>query len=346
MAERKKNTSSRLGNAQLANFCDQLSLIMRAGLPLYEGVSSLHKDLPDSALKTSLEAVDEAVSRGEPLWHALELAPGFPAYMVHTVRLGEEIGETDGVLSRLGEYYARQAAINQRIRNAVTYPVLLIAMMAVVITILLWKVLPTFEQVYQQLGGGTADFGLGWVTACLGVLYALLLAMAVMIVISRLPSGRLWINRFLEKFFLTRNLSEKIAQSRLLSSMSLLISSGIPAERALELSQPVVEHSAVARRVADCQKRLQNEESLPDALTGSGLFNDTVNRFIRLGQRTGALDTAMQQVAGPYDEEVNATINNTVAAVEPALVGLLAVIIGAVLLSVMMPLVQILSAIG
>ncbi|MDD3242616.1 MAG: type II secretion system F family protein [Eubacteriales bacterium] len=336
-----------LSSAQLSAFCAQSAMLLRAGIPLYGGgLDSLQADLPAGALRSALEAVTASVTQGQSFSQALHACPAFPAYLADTVALGEESGRTDDVLEGLSAHYQRQALNEKRLRSAVFYPVMLIAMMAVVVTILLWKVLPTFEQVYRQLGGSAASFGTGWVPACLGVLYTLLVVVGVLILVSRTRRGGAWLARRAETFAPTRALSEKMALTRVASSLSLLLSSGIDPARALALTQPLVAHRSVAARLSACAQAMENGQGFGEALQNTRLFTALGNRFALLGLRTGALDKALGKVAQLYDEDVTDTLDRLISLTEPALTALLAVILGAVLLSVMLPLIRILSAIG
>lgn len=136
-----------LSSLQIASFCTQLSLLIKAGISLQEGIHILYEDASSQAEKELLKQILEPIEEGQPLAFSLRQTDAFPQYMVEMVEIGETSGKLEEVLDSLTEYYERSENISKSIRSAVTYPMIMILMMAVVIGVLMIKVLPIFRQV-------------------------------------------------------------------------------------------------------------------------------------------------------------------------------------------------------
>ena len=271
--------------------------------------------------------------------------------MIHMAEIGEASGRLDDVLQSLSEYYVRSDALTRGIRSAVAYPMVMVVMMFAVIIILIVEVMPVFQNVFHQLGSEMSAFAQGilgignaisrYSAVILGVLAA---AILVFLLLRLTPKGRAVLAALYAFFF--RSLSQTIASGRFASAMSLMLESGMDVDSALDMTLELVEdartrekntpHSGLyARRRAVFRRRRQRGDVLG------------VNaRMLTVGFRTGALDTVMRSIARSYDEQVERKITGILSVLEPVLVAVLSLIVGMILLSVMLPLMGIMSAIG
>ena len=147
MASRKT-----LSQAELSAFCEQIAMVIRAGLPIYYGISILRDESPDKETAALLNQIYEPMEGGSTLFDALSMTGVFPSYMLHMIRFGETAGRLEEVLVSLSNYYEREAEIRDSIKHAVTYPLIMTAMMLFVIFVMIAKVVPVFSQVYAELG--------------------------------------------------------------------------------------------------------------------------------------------------------------------------------------------------
>ena len=141
----------------ISAFCMEMYLIIRAGIPFAEGVALLHDDEPDAQRRTILNQLHQQLELGEPFAASMRAAGGFPVYVVEMVEIGQRTGHLERVFHALAGYYERMDTLQKGIRNALTYPAVLMSMMLVVVFVLLVKVLPIFEEVFHQLGAEVAD---------------------------------------------------------------------------------------------------------------------------------------------------------------------------------------------
>lgn len=332
----------------------ELSLLLHAGLTVSDGISLMLDDSGGADAHALLTELARAADTGLPLSQALEQTGAFPEYMVQMVLTGERSGRLEEALRALSEYYERRQRLSARIRTALLYPAILLALMLVVIGVLTVKILPVFDQVYQQLGsrltglgGGLLRFGQALSSALPAILIVLAVIAVLAAVCAAVPALRGRISAWYASAFGGRGINYKIAAARVASAMAMGMNSGLPMEESLELAASFQKGNPhMLRRVNDCLARLRGGDAFSDALTLSGIFPSTYCRMIALGMRSGAGDQMMTEVAGRMDDDAQETIERSVGRVEPALVIVSSVIVGVIILAVMLPLMNIMSSIG
>lgn len=346
---REKKLTSR----EISAFCAQISMILKSSIPVEEGLAIMQGEMENEEGKKIVSGLLETVGRGEPLHAALLQSGRFPKYMVDMVEIGTQSGRLDEVMDSLCEYYQREEDIASGVRSAVTYPLIMIAMMVLVIGVLLIKVLPVFAQVFEQLGSEMSAFARSVMAlgSLIGRYSALILGVLVLLallfwLLRRTEGGRRMLDRFLDSFFLTRKLRAKIASGRFAAAMALMLSSGLDTDQSLEMAKRLVDNERTGLKIARCQERIAAGESFSQALGEAGLFGGIYARMVAVGFKTGSADTVMGKLADRYEEEIDAQIASLVSVLEPTLVAILSVIVGMVLLSVMLPLMGIMSSIG
>ncbi|MCL2851993.1 MAG: type II secretion system F family protein [Defluviitaleaceae bacterium] len=351
----KENTSRKdtLTPSEIAAFCAQMSMIVKSGISIAEGIGIMHDDASNPAGREIMSVIHGEVEIGSPLHMALEKTEKFPDYMVNMVEIGEATGKLENVMDALTTYYEREEAIARIVRSALAYPLVMISMMLAVIIILIVQVMPIFNEVFQGLGAQMTGFPLAvmnfgqalgtYSAAIVGVLAALALAF---IVLRSTKSGREALDRFKENFFLTRGLYSKMASGRFASAMALMLASGMDTDKSLEMVHRLVRTPSVRDKIKLCQEKLEQGTRFSDALSEVGMFSGIYARMVSVAFKTGSMDTIMEKLAVRYEEETNTQINNIISIVEPTLVAVLSVIVGVILLSVMLPLMGIMSAIG
>ena len=264
--------------------------------------------------------------------------------MVHMSEMGERTGNLEKVMLSLSKYYNRQSIIDENIKNAVLYPLMMAVLMAVILGIIITKVLPVFSGIFSQLGltlSPAAEFLLK-AGKILPSAAAVILVLAIILSIAAYllyKSGRLNIPS-------STKISCLIAESRFSSSMALMISSGMDMDDALEMASKLVSHPYVSPKIARLQDLIFDGEMFEDALEKAGLFTDYYRRMLRIGSKSGKLDIMMNETADRMNSNISNRIDSIISGIEPAAVITLSVLAGLILLSVMLPLLSILSSIG
>ena len=338
-----------ISNDEIASLCLELSLLLHAGVSTGDALSLLAEEGDRGGM---LSTMAQQVDSGETLSTALHESGSFPVYVCGLVEVGERTGRTEEALAALSRYYEDRVRLARRVRSALLYPAVMLALMLVVIGVLLVKVLPIFDDVYASLGGRLTGVAAGllnigrWLEGAMPVLFVVLAVLAVAVVLfCAVPGVRQRLVSFWQKGHGDKGVSRKLNNARLAQALAMGMASGLPVDEAVALSAGLMEGGA-RQRCQDCQKRLEEGESLGDALKHSGLLPARQGRLLELGQRSGAGDASMEKIARDLSEEGEAALDTLVGRVEPALVLVCSVLVGLILLSVMLPLMHIMSAIG
>ncbi len=331
----------------------EIALFYQAGIPVGEGVHILTEAAhgPDRDL---LEQLSRLMDRQAlPLSAAMEALGAFPAYAVGMVALGEQTGKMDEVLSSLGAYYASEESLDSNLRSALTYPLIMVGMMVVVVAIILTRVLPIFGRVFAQLGGEMAPFPrmameMGAFMSRHSLLFMGLLGLFVgFIALLRFGRGDHPVVAAVRRLLLGgRHTAALVDAGRFASAMSLMLQSGLAPEQALDALERLMDSPEIRAKVGRCRQALGDGVGFSEALIAAELFDQSLAMLLPLGFRTGNLDRVMRHIAHRCEQRVAGRIDRAVGIIEPSLVGLLSLVVGAILLSVMLPLLGILSSMG
>lgn len=340
-----------LNSAELSSFCSQVALILSAGLPLYDGMETLAETTKGTQYADLYEAASKGVNETGSLYQALKQDDRWPTYLVEMTGIGEQTGQLESVMNGLSDYYGREERIRSTVVSAITYPLVLGVMLVLIIAIMLWKVLPVFQRVLNSMGAELSGSGsalmslgstIGWVV--LALVGIVVLAVVIGAILLK-TSARDKVLALVRKLFPpVRSLSMKLASSRVASVLSMMLSSGFPTGEAFRLMPSILTDSEAAAKVEGIRKDLESGEAFADAVSKSKLFDGLHDRMIRMGVAAGREDQVMQKIAGLYEEQVESGISQLVAIIEPTLIALLSIVIGAILLSVMLPMAGILSS--
>ncbi|MDE6899626.1 MAG: type II secretion system F family protein [Oscillospiraceae bacterium] len=335
-------------------FCRELHQLVRAGIPIAEGLSMLREDETDSDARSWLDALCTSTEEGMPLAAALRESGAFPAYMTDMVALAEETGRLEDVLLSLQRHYDRQLRMAADIRGAVAVPVTLFAVMVAVVILLVTQVLPVFDRVFAQLGvrmgavaTGMMNAGAVLAKAGTGIAIALVVIAAAALAVALARPLREKFTAWFRRSFGGRGILGQMAVSRFASSMSMAVASGLSMEESVALSAKLCGGAReIDEKTEQCRKDIEEGGSPADALAKSGLFSGRDCRLLKLAEQTGSLPDTLEDLAQRQEEESLRRIDRTVGAIEPAIVVITSALAGVILLSVMLPLMGLLSTIG
>lgn len=342
-----------LTNTELATFFDQMSMILHSGISSIEGLSIMKEDAYTKEGEAILQNICDEMEITGNLYTALSSSGAFPSYALELIRIGEQTGHLENVMRSLSQYYQQEENIRQSIKSVVTYPLIMLGMMFIVILVLIIKVLPMFNQVFIQLGSEMSSFSIALMNIgktlskySFAFILLLVLVAALFIYFSYIPSGIRTRRSIAARFFLTKTIVEKMAVSKFAAGMSLTLSSGLDIHESLSMSSALIENALVRQRVDTCREYIENGMDFPEALTKTGIFSGIYSKMISIGYKAGALDDLMEKISRQYENEINDKMDRLISVLEPALVALLSVIVGLILLSVMLPLLGIMTNIG
>lgn len=341
---------NKLTNEELFYFCEQMGILLHSGISSTEGLHILCEDSQSPRSKEIFAALYKGLEETGSLAQALKNTGLFPSSLTAYVKTGEETGCLDEVMESLAHHYEQEEEIASQIHSAVTYPLLMLGMMGAVIVILLVKVLPVFQQVFRQMGmeiSGISEKMLQVGTA-MSRYSAALLVFAALLILCLLflffrPAGRRLLAGFTLHIPVLRDIPVCMDYSRLSQGIALGLRSGLDPDSSLELSRELVSNPIVRERLKKACTLLKEGRVFSDALTQSGLYDGINARLLSVGFHSGAADNVLEKLAQRYRDNAVSLISRAVSVVEPTIVIVLSLLVGLVLLSVMMPLLGILS---
>lgn len=343
-----------LSNDYLSAFCLQISLLLHAGISIGDGLHMLAEDEEDPKVKELLTSLSEQVDDGYQISEVMEKSGCFPDYVVFMARTGEETGRTESAFKALSDYYEEQRRLSERIRSALLYPVILLILMLLIIGVLLIRVLPIFHTVYKQLGGSMTGIAAGLLQLgnvlraalpVIGIVMGIAVALVLVLYFSDSLRGKLtgWIKRRMGD----KGLFRKIGMARFASALSMGMMSGLAIEDAMRTAMGFQEESEkVKAGYEQCLESLEQGEPLAESLKKAEVFPALYCRMLSLGVKSGAGDDIMVEIARRLDDDATSSIDGAVGKIEPTIVIVTSIMVGVILLSVMIPLMNIMASIG
>lgn len=333
------------GSEQVLQFTQQLATLLGAGQPLDRALGIL-LELPDTPeARRVVERVREAVRGGTPLSTALEQQHGpFSRLYVNLVRAGEAGGNLHESLRRLADYLERSAQLRSRVINALIYPVILVVLVFASVSFLLAFVVPQFQALFESMNAQLPWYSAAVLQVSLlvrGWWWALLLGLAGLAawLYSRIndPAARRALDARVLRWKFPGDLIAKLDTARLARTLGTLVRNGVPLLTALNLSRPVLSNRVLAEAVEAAAEEVKTGSGLGYALARQKCFPRLAVHMIQVGEESGELDAMLLKAADTFDQETANALDRLLAALVPALTVLMTLVVGAIMISVLLP---------
>lgn len=348
MAKKKKFVSE-----EVAGFCNQIAIILKSGIGLEEGMYMLAEEMEDASTKQIMQSLEQQLKEGKSFHESLQNTEAFPAYMVNMVRVGEASGKLEDVMRSLSKFYEREHIIKTSIRNVVSYPLLMFLMIAIILTALVSWILPMFQNVFTNLNVDAASssskimhFGMTVGTTVSVLAAVIILAALGLLLWYQTDNGKKSLINFANGFILTRKIGKLMATGKFVSSLSVMLSSGIEPAEAMEMAQEVVEHKELQGKIQHCLEEMDQEKSFADILREEEILTGMQGRMVAIASKAGVMDEVLYEISDQYDEKIADHLGQFCSRIETSLVFGLSIIVGGVLIAVMFPLISIITSIG
>ncbi len=335
----------------LSVFCRQFVSIVNAGVPVASALGMLSEQTENKMLANSIGECRNAIQAGSSLSEAMSSFPKvFPSLLVTMVAAGEASGSLDISFERMATQFEKDAKIKQTVKKAMTYPLVVLVIALIVVAVLLVFVVPQFESMLNDLGTGlptitkivvsmSAFMQKFWylvLGAIGGIVYTTYLY-------SKTTAGQYFFSRLQLATPLFKVLGVKTASARMCRTMSTLLSAGVPIIDALDITSNVMTNRIFKDAVINAKDDVVMGTTLSEPLIKSNLFPPMVQHMIKIGEEVGDVEGMMDKTAEYYEEEVENAVAALVGALEPAMIMVLAVIVGFIVLAVMMPMAEMMN---
>jgi len=350
-AKPKKAAGKAAPAKNLAIFTRQFSVMIDAGLPLVQCLDILGKQEPHKGFADAILTVRSDVESGAALADAMKKHPkSFDPLYSNMIAAGEAGGILDTILKRLAVYIEKSVKLKGQVKSAMIYPIAVIVIATIVVAAILWKVIPTFAQLFAGLGAelplptrvviamsnGLVTYG--WIVAIVigGIGYGIKQYYAT-------PAGRYQIDGLTLKLPILGMILRKIAVARFCRTLSTLLSSGVPILDGLDITAKTAGNAIVEEAIQKTRSSIERGETVSQPLRETNVFPSMVVQMINVGETTGALDAMLAKIADFYEEEVDTAVAGLLTLMEPIMIAVLGGVVGGIVIAMYMPIFDLIS---
>jgi type IV pilus assembly protein PilC len=335
-------------------FARQFSTMIDAGLPIIQCLDILCSQQENKAFKKILRTIKESVESGSTLAEALQKFPKeFDELFVNMIAAGEAGGILDIILRRLAAYMEKIAKLKAKVKGAMTYPIVTLAIAAVVLIVILVFVIPVFQGMFADFGGELplpTQFVIDLSMFVKGNFFYMIVAIMLFVFaykrFYRTRKGRVLVDRLILKLPVIGILIKKVAVAKFTRTMGTMLTSGVSILDALDIVAKTAGNKTIENAVYNVRSAISEGRTMADPLGESGVFPSMVCQMIAVGESTGALDAMLNKIADFYDEEVDQAVENLTSLIEPFMLVFLGITIGGLVIAMYLPIFKMASVIS
>jgi len=340
-----KRYSGKVKLRDLVIFNRQLSSLVKSGMPLLDAISTISKQLSNPYFKYVIEDLGSQVREGQSLSAALERYPNvFSVLYISMVRASENSGNIAEALSRISEYQKNEEELKSRVKLALMYPLFITIVGIGTVLFMLIYVIPKLMHIFSNLG---QDLPLptmilinisSWLSS--NWLWLLLIAITAFLILkgrNRKGKQSLPIDLFKLHLPLLGELIKKNELTRFCYAFQMLIKSGVPILKALKLSTPILSNTVIRRQLEYNYEKIEQGSSFGDVLRDSELIPAFMSNLIAVGEKSGRLDEALEEIVYVYDKDISDSVKLMVGFLEPFLILFMGLIVGFIVIAMLLP---------
>ncbi len=332
----------------LSIFCRQFVAMTQAGVTILAALKMLTDQTQNKTLKKAVKTTYISVEKGETLSDSMKLSPKvYPELLINMVEAGEATGALDIAFTRMAVHYEKEAKVKALIKKALIYPIVVGVVALGVIILMLAFVIPRYMVMFNDLGAELPAITLAVVAMSdfiINYWYILLLIVAGAVIgikiYSKTNSGRRLLGSIVLKIPIVGDLSTKTASARFARTMSTMLAAGISLDEAIDITAGTMGNAVMQDALRDCRAEVMQGVSLSHPLEDSGYFPPMVYQMTRIGEEAGDMEGLLTKLAEYYEEEVEMATQSLMAAMEPMIIIVLALIVGFLVMAVMAPMIS------
>ena len=352
-ALRLRNAKGRVKQADFLLFNQQLSALLRAGIPILQAISLLRSRSASSNLRNVLADVEEKIKNGLPLSEAFESQGIFPKIYTASILSGEKSGALDTVLLRYVEYLKRSVGVARKLRGALAYPAFLLLAATIMVAFLTLYIVPRMSDLFRNLSAArslpTITLAVLWISNTIAgniwwLAPLIIIGGLALFIWLRTDGGRLTLHRFLLKIPIAGTLIRQMAMAQLARSLSTLLSGGITVPDSWEIASQALNNLELRRRSQAVLPMIREGRGFTDSLQKANWLPDLGLDMIGIGEGSGSLREMLDEVAAFYDAEAEVKLEQLTTLLEPLILVVMAAIVLSILLAIYLPIIQTISA--
>jgi type IV pilus assembly protein PilC len=337
----------------IAVFCRQFHAMLNAGVTIIICLDTLRQQVENKRLRSAVGELYELVQKGMTLSESMQKHEEiFPELLVNMVAAGEASGNLDTIMERMATHYEKENRINNKVRGAMIYPLMLCGLAVVIIIFLLAFVFPRFISMFQESGvelplptlmvmGASSFVSHYW------YILAVIIGTAAYFLerFKKSDSGRLLFDSISLRIPLLRTTNQKIVTSRFSRTLSTLLSSGMPLLQCMDVISKIMGNRVVEEGILKAKDELRKGVSLSEPIKKMGFFPPMLISMLRIGEESGSIDEILEKTASYYDDEVEAALESFTKVLEPMMLILVALVVGFIVIAMIMPMFSLMSTV-
>lgn len=338
----------------LVVFCRQFVSIIGAGIDILSALNLMREQTENKILKKTIGDLQSSIEKGESLAKAMSHHSNiFPVMLINMVEAGEQSGNLDVAFERMALHFEKERKLKQTVKKAVTYPIIVSVVSVIVVFILVTVVIPTFAGMFDTIGMElpvttkilltiSNFFKNYWHV----VLLIIIGSISGIYYYSKTEEGKDFFGKMALSIPLFGKLNTKVAASRFSRTLSTLLTSGISLLDALDMVAKIVGNTLVAKHILDSKENVSRGVTLSTPLKEAAILPPMVTHMVKIGEDTGELEIMLNKVADFYDEEVETSVTQLTTILEPAIIIILAIVVGFLVISIVQPMFQMYNGIN
>lgn len=350
----KKAPKKRVPLSDLTLYCQQLSSMLEAGLPLVGAMSALEDQIENPYFKVVLREVRRDIAGGNSFSSCAKKFPKtFPPLFVSMVEAGEASGQLGSIVGKISLYFEETVKLNKKVKGALTYPLTVIGLAAAMVVVLMIFVIPIFAGMFTDFGAELPAATLMLIASSNFLKHNILFIIAgfagVYYLLKRFlgtPKGRQIKDQFIQHAPIMGEISKKVHLSRFCRTYSILTRSGVPILQTLDICKSVSNNSYIEHACEAFAKEVSKGGQLSDAMKDAPYFPSLIEHMSKAGEQAGNVEQMMDKIADFYDVEVSTSINALTSLMEPLFITILGLIIGAIVMAMFLPIFKLSSVVA
>lgn len=329
----------------IAIFCRQFYTMLNAGATINNCLNILGQQITNKKLRSSIVSVDENIRKGLTLSDAMKKDKKvFPDLFVNMVASGEASGTLDTIMKRMAEHYEKESKINNKVKAAMVYPIMLGTLSVGIVILMLTFIMPIFVTMFESNGitlplptrillGISSTLKSSWyiILVILGsIIFALMSYF-------KTENGKIAMSNIKLSIPILKNVNEKIIISRFTRTLSTVLASGMSLIQALQIVARVVGNKVIENKIIEVKEQMMKGGVLSDPLIKAGFFPPMLCSMIKIGEESGSLDDILDKTADFYDDELETAIQQFTSMLEPLMILIMGVVIGSMIIAILLP---------
>lgn len=340
-----KRNFGKVRQKDLAVFCRQFSTVINAGIPILTSLDILRKQTENPRMRQTVGELYEEVQKGNSLSSVMAVhGEVFPELLVNMIEAGEVSGTLDSVMERMADHYEKEYRISRKVKNALVYPSLIAVVSLFVIIMLVTVVLPTFISMFEDMGATLPlstrllVYFSSVITECWPMLLALTVVLCIVFKLhSKTENGRELMDTFKLKAPIVGRVNKKVVTARFARTLGALASSGISLLEGIEVAKKVVGNAVLRKDLIQVEEEVKRGRGLAEPLGNVKILHPMLVQMVKIGEESGTLDYILVKTADIFDDEVESAVTRMTTLLEPAIVVIMAVVVGFIVVSVVIP---------